>query len=351
MILCEHAHSTNAKLRLNSVWALKHLVYTAPNTLKMKCLEELGPGWLKQIICNDTEDLALSAGMRGDRDTSYGAPITMGTPNAAGEQVDLLNAIQEDGADYNPGVFDDEEDDSKMVDSVGALSGAHFDGKAKPTFLSPDCSRTVPPDSTRPRVGGTSEVDFNASHQARSDDLAIQEQGLDFIRNLICGSGAAEMIDYIFKELGQDKLFDMLAAKLRPRVLNAFSRDRRSAENGARQIAPPTEIIISVCYIIVHIAAGHPRHRQLLISQSELLKLLVPLFSHPHKEVRVCCAWVVINLTWVDDQSDNLHCKSRAHELRKLGISEKLEALKSDPETDVRERTKTAIHQMSALLR
>ena len=317
----------------------------------MKCLEELGPGWLKQIICNDTEDLALSAGIRGDRDTTYGAPITMGTPNAAGEQVDLLNAIQEDAADYSRGVFDDEEDDTKMVDSVGPLSGAPFDGRARPTFPSPDYGRTAPPDSTRLRIGGTSDVDLNASHQARSDDLAIQEQGLDFIRNLICGSGAAEMIDYTFKELGQGKLFDMLATKLRPRVLNAFGRDRRSAENGAKQIAPPTEIVISVCYIIVHIAAGHPRHRQLLINQSELLKLLVPLFSHPHKEVRVCCAWVVINLTWVDDHSDNLHCKSRALELRKLGISEKLEALKSDPETDVRERTKTAIHQMSALLR
>ena len=341
----------NAKLRLNSVWALKHLVYTAPNTLKMTCLEELGPGWLKQIIWNDTEDLALSAGMRGDRDVSNGAPITMGTPNAAGEQVDLLNAVQEDGAEYSPGVFDDEEDDSKMADSVGALSGAQFDGKPKPIFSSPDCSQTAPPNSTRPRVGGTDDVDFNASHQARSDELAIQEQGLDFIRNLICGPGAPEMIDYMFSELGQDKLFDMLAGKLRPRILNAFSRDRRSADNGARQVAPPTEIIISVCYIIVHIAAGHPRHRQLLISQNELLKLLVPLFNHAHKEVRACCAWLVINLTWVDDQSDSLHCKSRAHELRKLGIYEKLEALKSDPETDVRERTKTAIHQMSTLLR
>lgn len=304
----------------------------------MKCLEELGPGWLKQIICNDTEDLALSAGMRGDRDTSYGAPITMGTPNAAGEQVDLLNAIQEDGADYNPGVFDDEGDDSKMVDSVGALSGPQFDGKPEPTFSSPDC-------------GQPNDVDFHASHQARSDDLAIQEQGLDFIRNLICGSGAAEMIDYMFRELGQEKLFEMLAAKLRSRILTALGRDRRLAENGSRQIAPPTEIIISVSYIIVHIAAGSPRHRQLLIGQSELLKLLVPLFSHPHKEVRICCAWLVINLTWVDDHSDNQHCKSRAHELRKLGISEKLEAMKSDPETDVRERAKTAIHQMSTLLR
>lgn len=317
----------------------------------MKCLEELGPGWLKQIICNDTEDLALFAGMRGDRDTSNGAPITMGTPNAAGEQVDLLNAIQEDGADYKPGVFDDEGDDSKMVDSVGALSGPQFDGKPEPTFSSPDCGRTAPLDTTRPRVGEPNDVDFHASHQARSDDLAIQEQGLDFIRNLICGSGAAEMIDYMFRELGQEKLFEMLAAKLRPRILTAFGRDRRLAENGSRQIAPPTEIIISVSYIIVHIAAGSPRHRQLLIGQSELLKLLVPLFSHPHKEVRVCCAWLVINLTWVDDHSDNQHCKSRAHELRKLGISEKLEAMKSDPETDVRERAKTAIHQMSTLLR
>jgi len=105
-----------------------------------------------------------------------------------------------------------------------------------------------------------------------------------------------------------------------------------------------------VLYIIVHIAAGLPRHRQMLISQSELLKLVVPLFKHSHNDVRSSCIWLVINLTWTDDQSDKLHCKSRAHELQKLGVCQKLAELESDPEMDIRERTKSAMLQMRELL-
>src|SRR5256885_12905982 len=60
-LICEHAHSSNPKLRLNAVWALKHLVFSAENKVKVSCLEELGPGWLVQLICDDTEDTALGA--------------------------------------------------------------------------------------------------------------------------------------------------------------------------------------------------------------------------------------------------------------------------------------------------
>lgn len=341
-ILCEHAHSMNATLRLNSVWALKHLVLTAPNTLKKTCLEELGPGWLKQIISNDSEDF------RGDKDMGLGTPIGMGTPNAAGEQVDLLNAVDESRESSQ--VFDDDgEEDLKMVDSIGALSGSGSDHKPNSIFSRLGNGRQSTLESSI--WGNAKDGELNSTNQSSTDDLAIQKEGLDFIRNLICGPGAPDMIDYMFSELGQDKIFDMLAGKLRGKVLQAFNRDRRLRENGVKHLPPQPEIITSVCYIIVHIAAGSPKHRQLLISQPELLKLLVPLFTHTHREVRGCCAWLVINLTWVDDQSDHLNCKARARELVHLGIYEQLQRLESDSELDVRERTKTAIHQMSQLLR
>lgn len=341
-ILCEHAHSVNASLRLNSVWALKHLVLTAPNSLKKTCLEELGPSWLKQIISSDSEDF------KGDKDIGLGTPIAMGTPNAAGEQVDLLNAV--DKSRESSQAFDDEgEEDLKMVDSIGALSRSGSDHKSNSIFSSRCNGRQNSLETSR--WGNAKDGESNSPNQSRTEDLAIQKEGLDFIRNLICGPGAPDMIDYMFSELGQDKIFDMLAGKLRGRVLHAFNRDRRLGENGVKHLAPQPEIITSVCYIIVHIAAGSPKHRQLLISQPELLKLLVPLFTHTHREVRGCCAWLVINLTWVDDQSDHLNCKARARELVQLGIYEQLQMLGSDSELDVRERTKTAIHQMSQLLR
>lgn len=348
-VLCEHAHSLNAKLRLNSVWALKHLVHTAPNSLKMKCLEELGPGWLKHIICNDAEELNPSSSLRhSDRETSGGTPIAMGTPNAVGEQVDLLNAVDAESSESSEVADEDDEDEVNMIDSIGALSkvGGGHQKRLRASTISSRASY-----DNRHNRANMHGNDIEAVAQARIDDILVQEQGLNFIRNLILGPGSAEMIDYIFRELGQDKVFEILASKLRPKVVDAFSRDRRSAGNGVKHIPPQQEIVVSVCYILVHLAAGLPRHRQLLISQSELLKSVVPLFSHHSAEVRTCCAWLVINLTFEDDQSDKMHCKARAYELRKLGIYERLEELESDPELNVRERTATAIHQMKELLR
>ena len=333
----------NAKLRLNSIWALKHVVLDASNAIKMSCLEELGPGWLKQIVNNDVEAANFGPLSRGgDRDDGSSTPIRMSTPNAAGEQVDLLNAVEEDSRESSQDVEEDGEEDLKMADSIGALSRAELDRKV---YSHPSSGRGPLPDT--PGLTGRR----HSSQPALTDELAIQQQGLDFIRNLICGSGASDMIEHLFRELGQDKLFEMLAAKLRPRVFNAFNRERRSSENGVRHVQPQTDILVSVCYIVVHIAAGSTRQRQLLISQTELLKLIVPLFAHPSKDVRACCLWIIINLTWIDDASDNMNCKARARELVKLGVYEKLEHMEHDADLDCRERARTAVNQMSTLLR
>lgn len=339
----------NHALRLNSVWALKHLMMTAPNSLKMACLEELGPGWLKQIISSETEEIMFGSGFRGDKGMGPGTPIAMGTPNAAGEQVDLLNAVEETSRGANQTYGEDGEEDLKMADGNGPLNRSESDFKQTSRFARRGNGRVAALEASRSAGGKDTEPNLVA--QSRNDDLAVQKEGLELIRNLTCGPGAPEMIDYMFRELGQEKMFEMLAGKLRPRLLNGFNRERRSSESAMRYLQPQPEIITAVCYIIIHIAASHPKHRQLLISQPDLLKLLVPLFSHSQREVRVCCAWIVINLTWVDDQSDHLNCKVRARELLKLGVFERLEGLISDPELDVRERTKTAIHQMTELLK
>ncbi|KAH0542443.1 hypothetical protein FGG08_003198 [Glutinoglossum americanum] len=116
--------------------------------------------------------------------------------------------------------------------------------------------------------------------------------------------------------------------------------------NEARVIHPPEGILAAVCFIIVHIAASKPQHQQLLILQTELLKLLASLAHHPNKNVRVAVAWSVINLTQVDDEADQASCRKGAAELRRLGFLGKLEDIEQDPELDVRERCKTALYQM-----
>lgn len=329
------------------MWALKHLVLEATNAVKMSCLEELGPGWLMQIINGDVDGPSSPPVIKGgDREGDFATPIRMSTPNAAGEQVDLLNAVDEESSEY---VEEDGEEDLKMADSLGALNRAELGQKQ--LALSSHRNNGHDPLLAGRESSGRNKFERRSSNLGLTDELVIVKQGLDFIRNLICGPGAREMIDFIFRELGQEKIFESLAAKLRPRVFNAFDRERRASDNGVRQVQPQTDIVVAVCYVVVHIAAGLPRHRQLLVAQTELLKLIVPLFSHPSKDVRACCLWIVINLTWMDDQSDSKNCEARAEELLGLGIYGKLEQMEHDSDLDCRERARTANSQMAALLR
>ncbi|KAI1657438.1 ARM repeat-containing protein [Daldinia decipiens] len=323
--LCEHAHSHNATLRLNALWALKHLVHSASIDLKKRCVEELESGWLVRLICDDTEDEALySAKTRGDREAAQS------TLNGMDEDIDM-------------GLADNQ--------SRAWLSISFY---KSPATLAHTDIRIL--QLAEEQLEALRENDLDPVRKARGDDEAIQEQGLDFIRNLIGGGhsgGSAdslndttEMIDFLFSTLGQDRLFEILASKLRTKVFHPFSRrDRTGSET---RIAPPKpKIIVSVIYILVHIAASIPRHRQLVVSQTELLRQLQKLFTSKDREVRVALCHLINNLTWQDNASDGPGCSQRAQELKNLGFLTKLEALKEgDDELDVRERAKSALWQM-----
>ncbi|KAI5862321.1 ARM repeat-containing protein [Durotheca rogersii] len=324
-ILCEHAHSHNPSLRLNALWALKNLVHSSSVDLKKRCVEELESGWLVQLICDDTEDDALFlANSRGDR------PASRDIPDDMDEDVDMGLP-----GDHNRSV----------------LSTAFY--KTPTTRAQPDV-RIIR--LAEMELGALRAPELDPIPKARHDDLGIQEQGLGFIRNLIGGAHSSssadsanettEMIDYLFNTLGQDRFFGILASKLRVKVLHPYRR-RSPTGNKARVLQPQTKIIESVIYILVHIAASIPRHRQLVVSQTELLKKLAKLFNSKDREVRVALCHLINNLTWLDNASDGPGCSQRALELKKLGFLSKLEALREgDDEIDVRERAKSALWQM-----
>jgi hypothetical protein len=295
----------NAKLRLNALWALKHFVHGVNNDMKRQCVEELGQGWLVQLICDDTENQAL---------------------NTSSTNIDRVHTpVDEINEDVEMDQFEEQ---------VDTAFGSSF-GRSKSV------------QQAELRLAALRDEEMNPIRKARKDDIAVQEQGLDFIRNLIGGAGqggseTTEMIDFLFQSLGQDRVFEILMSKLKPKVINPYNR--RSPET--KIIPPQTEIIIAVAYIMVHMAASVPRHRQLVIAQTDLLKLLVPQFNHQSIEIRLALCWLCTNLTWLDDQSDSSACKQRAQELRRLGFLGKLEMLEQDPELNVRERAKSALWQM-----
>lgn len=305
----------NAKLRLNALWALKHFVHSVSIDMKRQCLEELGQGWLIQLICDDTEDEALT--------TSRGT----------------IERIA--------GIGDSMDEDVEMDQFEEQLDSA-FGGRSNSR---PNSVLSKSMQQAEIRLAILREAETNPAKKARKDDIAVQEQGLDFIRNFIGGAGQGgttetiEMIDHLFGSLGRDRVFEILASKLRSKVVNPFPR-RSSPPSETRVIPPQSEIITAVGYILVHMAASEPRHRQIVIAQTELLKLLVPQFNHPSIEVRLALCWLVTNLTWRDDATDGQACAQRANELKKLGFLAKLEMLEHDPELNVRERAKSAIWQM-----
>lgn len=253
-----------------------------------------------------------------DEEMGNGSPLGMGTSNSAGERVDLLNPI------------DDEDEDSKMTDSLPT-------SKVSLEMFLPDPAR-------RRKLALSGDLDQRT--QARQDDIAVQEQTFDLLRNVICGSGASEMIDYLFKEIGQNDLFDAIADKLRPRTVQVPGR----RDSSTKSIPVPTEIIIAVTYVIIHLAAGLPRHRQLLTLHRDMLRFLMGIFNHASPKVRVNCVWIVINLTYLDNESDRQTCQERAIKLKSLGVMDRLVSLEDDSDLDVRERTKTALHLMESLV-
>jgi armadillo repeat-containing protein 8 len=320
-ILCEHAHSTNARLRLNALWALKHFVNAVSNDLKRLCVEELGQGWLVQLICDDTEDEALlSSREKGERG---------------------LTSNEEMDEDVEMDQFEDQVD-AAFAGSFGRSNSSR-----------PSSSRSKSVQQAELRLAALREAETNPARKARKDDIAVQEQGLSFIRNLIgpTGAGASsevtEMVDFLFNALGQDRVFEILASKLRPKVINPYNR-RSTSET--RVQPPQPEIIVAVSMILVHMAASVPRHRQIVIAQTELLKLLVHQFHHPNIEIRLALCHLATNLTWMDDTSDSKACTQRANELLKLNFLTQLEMLEQDPELNVRERAKSAVWQMKQSL-
>ncbi|KAJ0125097.1 armadillo repeat protein [Diaporthe amygdali] len=321
-ILCEQTRSQNPALRLNALWALKNWINGVSMEAKKECVEELSAGWLVRLICDDTEDDALYE------------RTTKSKKQAAND-------------------MDDDVEMAQAGEESGTSSSAMLNTSTSP--VGDEQGRTPRLRQTERKIAALRESELSLMRKVRDDDLAVQEQGLNFVRNLIGPATSAtdsardhaDMIDYLFNILGQDRFFELLHSKLQLKVLHPFDR-RYSTSRESRVLYPQARIVSAVVYILVHMAASVPRHRQVLISQTKLLTDLGKQFHSKDKDVRVALCHLMTNLTWRDDPDDEDSSRQRAGELKKLGLLTKLETLESDDgELDVRERAKAAIWQIS----
>ncbi|GAB7340550.1 hypothetical protein MBLNU457_6965t1 [Dothideomycetes sp. NU457] len=315
-ILCVHARRSHHELRVASLWTLKHAMLHAPRDKKIEIVDELGSGFLVQAMSGEQR-----SGAAGN------VALGMSTPNAAGEQVDLLNAPNSPEMDI----------DDDFVDNSTAGNGQDDEEVIRDSYATSNVWSTRKPDKQAlVNLRNMKEREQNVHLQARQQDYMVQEQALDIVRNLIMGDDSADMIDHINASIGLQRIFEIVEAKL--------------VGGHPRNTAPvPTAVVASTIHIINHLAAANAKYKQTLIAQKPILKAWAPLFGHPARDVRIMCVWTVINLTWVENQSDREDARKRAQELRTLGIDEKIRQLANDPELDVRERVKVAQHQLEEL--
>ncbi|KAF2710878.1 ARM repeat-containing protein [Pleomassaria siparia CBS 279.74] len=337
--LCEHCRSANFDLRYGSLWALKHLCLGLPYAMKIHCLDELGVGWLVQTLNGDPAKASTS--------TTLG----MGTPNAVGEQVDILNAVDDPHMDVDE-ESSSGEDEETMTNSIPSMARHQRSG-----------SRYTSATNIRDRLQQIKNDEQDLRLNNERDDIRIQEQALDFIRNFITEDKASgEMIDHLLKSFNHTRFFELLDAKIRPKQPAAPSYWNNAPQRANFSSAAPTppqpnwatypstELIIGTLYILVHLANGRPTHRSILIAQTTLMNHILPLLQHPRRDVRLPCAWFINNLVWVEDNTDENNTRDRAQSLRQLGFEEAVKQLGRDMDLDIRERAKTAIEQMAKLL-
>lgn len=305
-VLCVHAKSENASLRLNALWALKHLILDAEGGVKRKCFEGLGMDWFVKVINGDVQGEEL------------------------GEDDEMGEGEEEDG------VMEDSIGDLKRLDGGRVTDEEYYDApeeRTRPKY------RKLPPKAAAV-MAQLERREPEELTMKRKQSIAMQEQGLDFIRNFTCNKDRTQMIDLLFDSMGKDRLFEMLEEKLRPRTV------KKRTGGGTILELPPGEVVNSIVFILVHVAAGAPSHRQILIQRTELLRLLSSLWNHRLPNVRIGLAWAVINLTWIEESEDVEEGRSRTRELIRLGFDKSLERMLQDSEQDVRERVKTARYQM-----
>ncbi|KAI1297410.1 hypothetical protein EDD11_007140 [Mortierella claussenii] len=149
-------------------------------------------------------------------------------------------------------------------------------------------------------------------------NLGIQEQALNLVRNLACKR--EHDIDHVFSGLGSGQLLGIIEDKL-------TWDDQRLLEHAL--------------YVLVNIATGSEYHKQSIMKRPAILRSVLGLMSHESTSIRVATIWVIINLTWPDDKiAQGVH--ERVMMLRSMGVEDRLQALSTDHDLDVRDRVKTA---------
>jgi len=346
ILLSEYAHSSNMTLRISALWALKHLVLQVDNRIKIEILEQLGPGFIMNLLNGESPSQKRH----------------LAIANVRGEKVDILNEEPEMEIDGPLPSSDDE--------LVGLNDHGGFIGSTIRNELGPPPQYLV---ALRP----LKDLEQSATAQARRDDIRVQHHVLDVIRNMLAEPTDQHpaLVDQVLNLLGAPRFFDVVISKFKPKPYSAPTPHSNGggttsgkqprlttipSQMGHIISSPPTyidaeqyahpDIIKSASFLLAHIANGRPSHKNLVISQPNLLNFMLPHFLHPDAKVRIGCLWIICNVLWVENAADTKAGRARATDLRRGGIEDRCRELLGDGSLDVQERAKYVGEAFTKLL-
>lgn len=147
------------------------------------------------------------------------------------------------------------------------------------------------------------------------EEPQIQEQALGIIRNIAC-SGDLVAIVTMLERIRVDNFIQLLNEKLKDAHSALAARDNQNLDHY-------NQVLIQIVYIICNMSMHTTVLRNLFLQHEEVLRQLLPLFSHPLDEIRSACTWVVINLVWQDasDDYDNDNNKNSGPNISNTNIN------------------------------
>ncbi|KAK6525499.1 hypothetical protein TWF694_005630 [Orbilia ellipsospora] len=266
--------SNKEALRLNAIWALKHLVLKQDEVVISGCLSALGTAWL-------LEQVAIE-----DRSSKY-------------------------------------RNDTSHLDSSD--EGLHILKSHNIEFSSEVIHRLAanysPPKPEEQRKKALSE---------------FQEQALDFFRNIMAGPNATTTFKQILRDTkglvispNNDLSHDDASLFISPPITSTpYKTPFYDVLSEKLKANPGERIVLAIIYVLVHIGACED-HRATLIEQSALFHELIRLFEVQVDQIRIGLSWLAINLTWKESNASNADFTRRVQKLKAYRYVAKLEWLNS----------------------
>ncbi|KAL7309095.1 hypothetical protein PS15m_011217 [Mucor circinelloides] len=180
---------------------------------------------------------------------------------------------------------------------------------------------------------------YNALIELLHDSsLAIQEQALEIVRNLVFGK--QEDTDWVIQGIGKDDLLDVLESKLQVTSNMGVSDEEETTAS----------TLVPALYIVVNMSSNAESPKMALVSRPNIVNSVIHHLGHEDPLVRVAAAWCMINWTWANSEENSEDLIKRCQRLRELGIEEKLKVMESDTSRDVRDRANSALEQLREVL-